>query len=70
MWMGGNPPLGYDVSDRKLVVNESEAGAVRQIYERYLALGSVRALQVALNDEGIRTKLGSVGVAAGSEATD
>jgi len=25
MWMGGNPPLGYDVCDRKLVVNEAEA---------------------------------------------
>ena len=26
MWMGGLPPLGYDVKDRKLVVNEAEAG--------------------------------------------
>ena len=25
MWMGGLPPLGYDVRDRKLVVNEEEA---------------------------------------------
>ena len=24
MWMGGNVPLGYDVKDRKLVVNEPE----------------------------------------------
>ncbi len=23
MWMGGNVPLGYDVKDRKLVVNET-----------------------------------------------
>src|SRR5512147_1746531 len=23
MWMGGTPPLGYDVRDRKLVVNET-----------------------------------------------
>ena len=26
MWMGGNPPLGYDVRDRKLVVNERRGG--------------------------------------------
>src|SRR5919106_4215882 len=24
LWMGGHPPLGYDVRDRKLVVNEVE----------------------------------------------
>jgi site-specific DNA recombinase len=23
MWMGGNVPLGYDVKDRKLIVNET-----------------------------------------------
>src|SRR6185503_14077578 len=28
MWMGGNLPLGYDVQDRKLVVNEAEAETV------------------------------------------
>ncbi len=25
MWMGGLPPLGYDVKNRKLIVNEQEA---------------------------------------------
>ena len=34
LWMGGVPPLGYDVRDRKLVVNEAEARLVRQIFER------------------------------------
>ena len=29
MWMGGSVPLGYDVRDRKLVVNETEAATVR-----------------------------------------
>ena len=28
MWMGGLPSLGYDVKDRKLVVNEAEAETV------------------------------------------
>jgi site-specific DNA recombinase len=32
MWMGGNVPLGYDVKDRKLIVNETEAPAVRTIF--------------------------------------
>ena len=52
LWMGGLPSLGYDVEDRKLVVNEAEAATVRMIYRRYLALGSVRALKEALDDAG------------------
>ena len=31
MWMGGYPPLGYDVKDRRLIVNEVEAESVRYI---------------------------------------
>ena len=48
MWMGGLPSLGYDVKDRKLVVNEAEAATVRHIFQRYLELGAVRALQADL----------------------
>src|SRR5438876_2960654 len=36
MWMGGRVPLGYDVKERKLVVNSEEAHRVRTIYRRYL----------------------------------
>ena len=32
--MGGPVPLGYDVKDRKLIVNESEADLVRHIFIR------------------------------------
>ncbi len=34
--MGGIVPLGYDVKDRKLVVNEAEAAIVRMIFERFV----------------------------------
>src|ERR1700759_4495131 len=54
MWMGGTVPLGYDVRDRKLVVNESEAGTVVDIFRRYLRLKSVRALAEELAAGGIR----------------
>jgi DNA invertase Pin-like site-specific DNA recombinase len=40
MWMGGRPPLGYDVHERRLIVNQAEAELVQQIYRRYLKLGS------------------------------
>ena len=45
MWMGGVPPLGYEVHDRRLVVNRTEATTVKRIYERYLELRSVRLLR-------------------------
>ena len=48
MWMGGLPPLGLDVQDRKLVVNEGEAKTVRHIFGRYCALGCVRELRKEL----------------------
>jgi site-specific DNA recombinase len=56
MWMGGQPALGYDVRERKLVVNEPEAATVRAIFRRYLELGSVRALRDDLAVRGIVSK--------------
>jgi site-specific DNA recombinase len=56
MWMGGMPPLGYDVKDRKLVVNADEASAVVDIYRRYLVLKSVHALKDELAEVGIKSK--------------
>jgi DNA invertase Pin-like site-specific DNA recombinase len=56
MWMGGLPPLGYDVRDRKLVVSDVEASTVLHIFRRYIALRSVRALKAELDAAGIRSK--------------
>ena len=56
MWMGGNPPLGYDVADRKLVVNEAEAETVRHIFRLYCRSKSVRELRHRLEAEGITSK--------------
>ncbi len=57
MWMGGFPPLGSDIAERKLVVNVREAEAVRHIFGQYLELGSVRALNQALDAEGLVGKV-------------
>ena len=56
MWMGGSIPLGYDLRDRKLIINEAEAHTIRLIFKRYAALGSVRQLRDELNDRQIVTK--------------
>jgi site-specific DNA recombinase len=53
LWMGGVVPLGYDVRDRKLVINDAEAEAVRTIFRRYAELGSVRLLAPELARLGI-----------------
>ena len=60
MWMGGFVPLGYDVKDRKLVVNEAEAATVRMIFERFVKIGSATTLVRALRAEGIRGKQGKL----------
>src|SRR5471030_2122839 len=57
MWMGGPLPLGYDLRDRKLVINQAEAATVRHIFRSYLELGSVRLLEQRLRDEGVRSKM-------------
>jgi len=57
MWMGGCPPLGYDVADRRLVVNPKEAEVVKLIYETYLLLRSVRHLKEHLERRGIISKI-------------
>jgi DNA invertase Pin-like site-specific DNA recombinase len=56
MWMGGTVPLGYDVQNRKLVVNQAEAETVRHIMRRYTALGCGRLLLEELLRDGICTK--------------
>ena len=57
MFMGGPVPIGYDVHERKLVINEADAATVRHIFNRYVALGSGRELIEELRADGYRTKL-------------
>ncbi|WP_265045200.1 MULTISPECIES: recombinase family protein [unclassified Wolbachia] len=56
LWMGGTLPLGYDVKDKELIINEKEAKTVKHIFERYLELKSMAELARELNREGYRTK--------------
>jgi site-specific DNA recombinase len=56
LWVGGPPPLGYQMKDDKIAVVEEEAERVRLIYRRYLELSGVNALVRDLRDKDIRTK--------------
>lgn len=57
MWMGGRVPLGYDVIDKQMIPNQSEAKTVEHIYRRYLALGCVRFLKGELDQDGYVGKI-------------
>lgn len=59
MWMGGNVPLGYDLKNRQLLVNESEAKTVRYIFSSYLTLGHVSKLKSHLEEKSICSKTGT-----------
>ena len=56
MWMGGPIPFGYDVADRKLVINEAEAEQVRLIFRRYLTAPSIEQMLPGLAADGVRSK--------------
>jgi site-specific DNA recombinase len=55
MWMGGNLPTGYDVQDRRLIINPHDAEAIRKIFSLYLEEGTVPRLVDRLEREGMRT---------------
>src|SRR5712671_3277801 len=54
--MGGNVPLGYDASERTLVINPAEAETVRRIFALYRELGCVRRVKEEADRLGLRTK--------------
>ncbi|MFH1360693.1 MAG: recombinase family protein [Candidatus Omnitrophota bacterium] len=58
-WLGGHPPLGYDVDkkERKLIINPKEAEIVREIFDLYLEKCSIMAVTKILNEKGYLTKL-------------
>ena len=57
MWMGGRVPLGYDLKDRKLIVNPVEAKQVQEIFRAYLEVGCVRKLRAHLEQCRVLSKV-------------
>src|SRR5690606_32946140 len=60
MWMGGYVPMGYRVENRKLVIDESEAALVREIFERFAKLGSGTKLMRELAEKNARNRYGKL----------
>ena len=58
MWMGGWAPFGYQVKDRKLVVNSTDAAIVHSIFKRFLVLKSATLLAHELRQKNVRNRYG------------
>ncbi|MHB1049325.1 MAG: recombinase family protein [Bacteroidota bacterium] len=56
-WPGGLVILGYDVVEKKLVVNKAESELVKKIFNLYLEKPSTRNIAKTLNAEGHKTKV-------------
>lgn len=67
-WTGGNIPLGYDVIDKKLIINPEEAEQIRYIYETCLHMNSLQSLKEKVFEKGIRVKQKKSNKALGKEA--
>ena len=57
-FVGGSVPMGYDVRDKKLVVNFAEAEVIRKIFQRYVEIQSPKLIAMELNEQNIKTKQG------------
>ncbi|MBB6429099.1 recombinase family protein [Algisphaera agarilytica] len=57
LWVGGQPPLGYRLKERKLYIHPPEAELVEKTFRGFLeADGSMLALAEKLNSEGYTTR--------------
>jgi site-specific DNA recombinase len=56
IWVGGPVPLGYRSVRKKLEIVPDEADLVRKIFAEYLRVGSIGALAMSLNAEGLKPK--------------
>lgn len=57
-WHGGPPPYGYTIKNKQLTVDETEAGWVRKIYERYSDGDSVQDIRKYLFSNNVTTRRG------------
>ncbi len=56
MWMGGFVPLGYQVVNRELLIEEDEAQTVQQLYDLYIDLGTVKAVKAKADSLGMNIR--------------
>ena len=56
-WVGGSPPVGYDVVQGKLIINQREAEGVRTMFAAYAETRSTEAVHRRMRELGFRRKV-------------
>ncbi len=59
IWMGGVPPYGYRVENRKLVIDPERAKHVRWMFVRFVEIGSATELARQIDQRGLLTPNGN-----------
>ena len=59
LFTGGPTPYGYDKINQRLVINETEANIVRQMFNDYLSGMRIKDIVVKLSNAGIKNKYGT-----------
>lgn len=67
-WNGGTAPLGYDLVEKNLIINEVESKTIKFIFTEYLKGSGYKAIAAHLNGNGIKTKKG--GTFSGNSVKD
>lgn len=65
-WLGGPPPFGYKIVERKLAIEETESKWVRFIFESYRDKKTPRWIRDQLFLNGVKTRRGKVRWSLGS----
>jgi DNA invertase Pin-like site-specific DNA recombinase len=55
-WLGGPPPYGYELKNRKLVINEDEAKWVRYVFEQYSQKVPLIDVKFELDRNGVQPR--------------
>jgi len=56
LWMGGRPVLGYDLEEKRLIINAEEAAHVGEIFRLFIKTGSMVATVTEVNRRGWTTE--------------
>ena len=59
LFTGGHTPYGYDKINQKLVINETEANFIRQMFNDYLSGMRIKDIVVKLSNIEIKNKYGT-----------
>ena len=56
LFVGGNPPYGYNLSNKKLLINDKEARVIRWMFRRYLEAKSYVTVARELREMGVQRR--------------